>query len=32
MKLGESRLGSWSVRVLSERNATLAQTTFDVEP
>jgi uncharacterized protein (TIGR02266 family) len=32
MKLGESRLGSWSVRVLSERNVTLAQTTFDVEP
>jgi hypothetical protein len=32
MKLGESRLGSWSVRVVSERDVTLAQTTFQVEP
>jgi hypothetical protein len=31
MKLGESRLGSWSVRVVSDRNVSLAETTFDVE-
>jgi hypothetical protein len=30
MRLGESRLGSWKVRVVSDRNATLAETTFAV--
>ena len=32
MKISANRLGSWSVRVVSERNAPLAQTTFDVVP
>jgi hypothetical protein len=32
MRIGEDRVGSWSVRVVSDRNATLAQTTFDVAP
>jgi uncharacterized protein (TIGR02266 family) len=30
MKLGESRLGAWKVRVVSERNVTLGETAFDV--
>ena len=32
MKIGANRVGSWSVRVVSDRNASLAQTTFDVVP
>ena len=32
MKISANRLGSWSVRVVSDRNASLAQTTFDVVP
>jgi hypothetical protein len=32
MKIGQSRLGSWSVRVVTDRNVTLAQVSFDVEP
>jgi hypothetical protein len=31
MKIGEGRLGSWTVRVVSERNVTLAQAAFDIE-
>jgi hypothetical protein len=30
MKIGESRIGSWSVRVVSERNVTLAETKFEI--
>jgi hypothetical protein len=30
MKIGESRLGSWTVRVVSQRNVTLAETKFDI--
>jgi hypothetical protein len=30
MKIGESRLGSWTVRVVSQRNVTLAQAAFDI--
>ena len=30
MKISANRVGSWSVRVVSDRNAPLAQTTFDV--
>jgi len=32
MKISANRVGSWSVRVVSDRNAPLAQTTFDVMP
>jgi len=32
MKIGDSRLGSWSVRVMSDRNVPLARTTFEVTP
>jgi hypothetical protein len=32
MKIGEKRLGSWSVRVVSDRNVPLARTTFEVTP
>ena len=32
MKISANRVGSWSVRVVSDRNAPLAQTTFDVVP
>ena len=32
MKISANRVGSWSVRVLSARDAPLAQTTFDVVP
>ena len=32
MKIGASRVGSWSVRAVSDRNAPLAETTFDVVP
>jgi Tfp pilus assembly protein PilZ len=32
MKISKNRVGSWSVSVVSDRNAPLAQTTFDVVP
>jgi hypothetical protein len=32
MKISANRVGSWSVSVVSDRNAPLAQTTFDVVP
>jgi Tfp pilus assembly protein PilZ len=32
MKIGANRVGSWSVRAVSDRDAPLAQTTFDVVP
>lgn len=32
MKISANRVGSWSVRALSDRDAPLAQTTFDVVP
>ena len=32
MKISANRVGSWSVRVVSDRDAPLAQTTFDVVP
>ena len=32
MKISARRVGSWSVHVVSDRNAPLAQTTFDVVP
>jgi len=32
MKISQNRLGSWSVRVVADRNVTLAQTTFEVAP
>ena len=32
MKITANRVGSWSVRVVSDRNAPLAQTTFAVVP
>jgi hypothetical protein len=32
MKITANRIGSWSVRAFSERDAPLAQTTFDVLP
>jgi hypothetical protein len=32
MKISANRVGSWSVRAVSERDAPLAQTTFDVVP
>ena len=32
MRISANRVGSWSVRVLSARDAPLAQTTFDVVP
>jgi Tfp pilus assembly protein PilZ len=32
MKIGANRVGSWSVRAVSDRNASLAETTFDVVP
>jgi hypothetical protein len=30
MRIGESRIGSWSVRVVSERNVTLAEKKFEI--
>jgi len=32
MKIGANRVGSWSVRAVSDRNASLAETTFDIVP
>jgi len=32
MKISRNRLGSWSARLVSDRNAPLAQTTFDIVP
>jgi uncharacterized protein (TIGR02266 family) len=32
MKISRNRVGSWSVRAVSDRDAPLAQTTFDVVP
>ena len=32
MKMGAKRVGSWSVRAVSDRNALLAETSFDVVP
>ena len=32
MKISANRVGSWSVRAVSDRDAPLAQTTFDVVP
>ena len=32
MKISANRVGSWSVRAVSDRNAPLAQTTFDIVP
>ena len=32
MRISAKRLGAWSVRVVSDRNAPLAETTFDVVP
>jgi len=32
MRISANRVGSWSVRALSDRDAPLAQTTFDVVP
>jgi Tfp pilus assembly protein PilZ len=32
MRISAHRVGSWSVRVLSDRNASLGETTFDVVP
>ena len=32
MRISQNRLGSWSVRVVADRNVTLAQTTFEVAP
>jgi Tfp pilus assembly protein PilZ len=32
MKISANRVGAWSVRVVSDRNAPLAQTAFDVVP
>jgi hypothetical protein len=32
MRIGQDRLGSWSIRVVNDRNVTLAQAAFAVEP
>jgi hypothetical protein len=32
MKIGANRVGAWSVRAVSDRNVSLAETTFDVVP
>jgi Tfp pilus assembly protein PilZ len=32
MRISQNRLGAWSVRVVADRNVTLAQTTFEVAP
>jgi hypothetical protein len=32
MKISQNRLGSWSVRVVSDRNVPLAQAAFEVAP
>ncbi len=32
MKISANRVGAWSVRVVSDQNAPLAQTAFDVVP